>query len=623
MFNAFTLAVVAAFQTFSPSTCDAKATLQRLHEVVGGDPSQHARSITATGSTRADGLVSRTQEVTDLTTGRFVRDESGPVLRSRTVFDGRMVWRRDLTGGVHPLDGVDATMGALTDAYLRRYGYLRRDRAAATFRCTIAGPDARYSVVAITPRNGRGVQLWVDRRSGLVAKTVQRRSTSTATTEYDDYRQVDGFALPFLVRSTLGHDSSTLQIARYAFGKRVLPRSAFARPVTINDAEMLDGVRESSLPLQIDNGRVLVEAQVNGHSLLFQLDTGGHAILTREAAHALGLPLFGAGASGGGGESSTALQYAGPQTLGMARARLAALPFFVIAYGRDFWDRGAGRVPLAGILGLELFERFAVRLDYRHRRLTLTPLHHFRYRGAGTALPLTFEEDTPLVPARADDAAGVFQLDTGNSGGTLIFGSFLRAHHLYDRYPRGFDTTSSGTGGDVHLRTRRLRRLIVGGLRLEQFVTYFVDQRAGAFSSRTEAGNLGYDVLSQFTTTFDYRHGVAYLEPLDAAQLPAYNRAGIVVTREGRALIVAAVMNDSPAREASIVARDRLVRINGHDGATLPVASFRTWSRGAIGTPLVLDVEHGGRVRHVTLRLRELLCGRRAARCTPRVRRRL
>jgi len=473
---------------------------------------------------------------------------------------------------------------------------------------------------SIVPRGGRDVRLWIDRHSGLPAKTVQRTATSTVTTVYGDYRQVSGFALPFRIRTTEGGAESTFQVQRAVFAKTTSPPTTFAPPRATNDGQMIHGRRSTTVPLLVENGQALVQADVNGHRLLFQLDTGGHAILTREAAHALGLHAFGAGASGGGGESTTAQQYTHPQTLRIGQARVPALPFYVIAYGRDFWDRGRGRVPRAGILGLELFERFAVRLDYRTRRLTLTSLRQFAFRGSGTAVPLTFEEDTPLVRARADGVPGAFQLDTGNSGGTILFGPFVRAHHFDRRYPHGFDTSSSGTGGVVHLGARRLRRLAVGGLSLERFVTYFVDQRTGAFASRTEAGNLGYDVLSQFATTFDYLHRVAYFEPLAVPQLPVYNRAGLVVTREGGSLVVDDILPDSPASDAHILPQDRLVRIAGEDASTISVSSFRARTRGAAGASLVLDVDHGGRTRHVVLKLRELLCVRQAPRCSPSVR---
>lgn len=568
-------------------------------------------------------MVTTTHEQVDLASGRFVRTESGPIRNTRLVFDGRTQWERDWTGGVHPLDGSDAARGAVTDAYLRRFGYLHPDRGRAAFACAAgsAGADARYDVVSIVPLGGREVRMWVDRRSGLPAKTLQRTATSSVTVFYDDYREVDGFALPFAIRSSESDGTSTLSLRAVIPAKTSLPSSAFARPSTVHAAQMIGGVRSTNVPIIVENGQVLVEARVNGRRLLFQLDTGGHAILTREAARMLGVRLFGAGASGGGGESTIAQQYTRLQTLQIGGAR-ASLPFYVIPYGRDFWDRGQGRAPRAGILGLELFERFALRLDYRSSRLTLTPLQRFTYRGSGAALPLTFEADTPLVPARADASPGAFQLDTGNSGGTILFGPFLRAHHFYGRYPRGFDTTSSGTGGDVHLRTRRLLRLELDGLLFERFVTYFVDQRSGAFSSRSEAGNLGFDVLSQFTTTLDYRRGVAYLEPLGVSRIPPYNRLGLSATRAGGGLVVAVVFANSPASAGGIAPGDRLQRVNGRAGSAVSPDTFRALTRGAVGSTIVLDVEHSGRVRRVVLHLRELLCEDLGTRCSPSVRRR-
>ena len=52
--------------------------------------------------------------------------------------------------------------------------------------------------------------------------------------------------------------------------------------------------------------------------------------------------------------------------------------FFVLDLGYPAFERGKA-APLAGLLGVELFERLAVRIDYPVRRITLTSFDRHRF----------------------------------------------------------------------------------------------------------------------------------------------------------------------------------------------------------------------------------------------------
>jgi hypothetical protein len=55
---------------------------------------------------------------------------------------------------------------------------------------------ARSRVIEATPPQGRTVALWFDARTGLLARSVQRREADTVTSVLDDYREVSGVLLP-------------------------------------------------------------------------------------------------------------------------------------------------------------------------------------------------------------------------------------------------------------------------------------------------------------------------------------------------------------------------------------------------------------------------------------------
>src|SRR5262249_58007548 len=117
-------------------------------------------------------------------------------------------------------------------------------------------------------------------------------------------------------------------------------------------------------------GMITITATLNGKRYDFIVDTGGHDILTPDVARALGLEPVGAGASGGSGEGTLAQQDVRVASMQIGGATLRDQHFYVIPLQYDTVERGT-KPPLAGILGLELFERLAIRIDYGARTMTL------------------------------------------------------------------------------------------------------------------------------------------------------------------------------------------------------------------------------------------------------------
>ncbi len=285
-------------------------------------------------------------------------------------------------------------------------------------------------------------------------------------------------------------------------------------------------------------------------------------------------------------------------------ATLVNQPFLVIPYPYAFYERG-DRVPLAGILGLEWFERFATRIDYVGRALTLTRLADFRYSGSGNAVPIRFQEDMPLAPAAADGHAGSFGVDTGNAGTLILFGDFLRRTGLLAKHPGGAAARGTGTGGGNTGRVVQLAQFSVGGHDLAQIATYLTQMRSGAFSSWTEAGNMGLTVLSRFTPTFDYAHQMLYLDRVAHPLALPPNRAGFFANKTGPAgFDVFMVKPKSSAAEAGIVPGDRIVRVDGKAAHGVSQADLYDLTTAPAGTRLDLSVEHASAVRTVRLTLR-------------------
>jgi|HubBroStandDraft_1064217.scaffolds.fasta_scaffold17587_3 hypothetical protein len=499
--------------------CDVPAIIAGLRAAAGSHWDTIAQ-LTAEGRATMSGLRGSARFDDDLRHGRTARRFSIAVMGpSAEIDDGQTRWYQDISGGVHAYDAWFARRRSITTEYLTRRAYLG-PHPAARISCVGARiEDGReVTVLRVQPPGGIPAELAVDARTHLLASVSERLPTTTAVTHYDDYRTVGDHVLPFsIAEGTLLEpaDGYAVDVTRYTLRSRV-SGADFARPHATHPAQMIGGARSATVPMLLDRAVLMVWASIDGHPPMpFILDTGGHAILTTATAKRLGLRAVGAGESGGAGAGTFGVQYARVHSLRLGTAELREQPMLVIPYPSWFSDRGKGKAPIAGILGLEVFERFATRLDFAGRRVTFTPLVDFVHRGHGTAVPIVFQEDMPLTDAAfADGHRGTFGVDTGNGGALLLFHAFLQRTGLLARYPPGRVVVGHGTGGDNTARIETCRRFALGGHQLTNLRCAFIDMKSGSLSSWTEAGNLGVRILWHFTPTFDYANSRLYLDPL-------------------------------------------------------------------------------------------------------------
>ncbi len=596
----------------TPPACRAPYALAQMRAVVGGNTWNGISGIVAYGQVRIAGLSGTGRVATDLADGRYARYFNVPAMGSSAeVYDGKTIWAQDISGGVHPYDTPFARERAITSAYLNRYAYLARANAKLLCIGTRVEDGRAVTVLRVQPAGGIAADLAIDSQTHLLnSVSVQLPLASDdGVTRYADYRTIDGLALPFSLSSgtpTAPTDGYAFDVTEYKLLWRASDAD-FAKPVVRNEARMIGPGTSTTVPMLLEGRQLIIHASINGRAPMpFILDTGGHAILTTEAAKSLGLHGRGAGVSGGSGSGTISAQYTRVRSLRIGNAELLDQPFLIIPYPYSFYERGK-KAPLAGIIGLELFERFATRLDYGDRTVTFAAFPAFQHRKSGARVSLMFEdqEDMPVVEAAADGHAGLFGTDTGNAGILILFGDFLKRTGLLAEYTGGRKTIGVGTGGSNTGRAVTLRRFAIGGHTLYDVAGNFTQMTSGSFSSRTEAGNMGFSILSRFIPTFDYANQALYLDRETRATPFGVNRAGIRFEKNAPgAFDILLVDAGSAAAAAGLVPGDRIVAINGKDASNYSWADLVALVGKTPGTRLLLGVERAGAVRNVTLILR-------------------
>ena len=579
--------------------------LQEARAASGGNEWDRVKSIAATGTEEKSGMVSTWRGVDDLESPRLMRLQAAGIVRHRHVWNGPRHWHQDSSGTVHEYDSEFARESSVTDVWLAQRGYLNADAAGATLSRAERRSDAglRFDVLSAIPKNGRPVELWFDARNHLLARTVRQRNLNTETVTYRDYRAVEGVKLAHLITEDDGDGSPDIvRVSSYALNAAT--PADFETPQQPDDAT-IDGA-ETTVPIQFD-GDVVVEAKINGKGPFgFILDTGGHDILTSAAAKAIGLKPEGAGISGGAGAGTVSEQYASVARVDIGGMTMRNQVFTIIPLSYGTVEQGA-RPPLAGILGLEIFERFAVRIDYRAKSLTLEPLATHVYVGRGTPVPIFFNDDEPILKATMDGHTGDFGIDTGNSGSLIVIGKWAEREGLITRLKSGLDVVGFGMGGMSHNWASPVD-LDIGGSSLRRVIGRLSTDEKGAFASVVEAGNVGNDVLGHFTLDFDYRRRQLWFESVPGFEPAPFDRAGVGFSKiRPDAFKIVLVSQNSPAAEAGIKVGDEIVAVDGVPAQRLSAWDLRRRVRQEPGTRVKLDILGKRKAQSVVLTLRELL----------------
>lgn len=248
-----------------------------------------------------------------------------------------------------------------------------------------------------------------------------------------------------------------------------------------------------SVPMRLDHGVIFFDATVDGKGpFAFILDPGALGAVSADTLKKLGVAI-----------ADTAQVDVSIGTVHLGKLHLQVMD----GDGASLYPKhDPAGPPIAGALGPEILQDNALRVDYAHATLTLIPLSSFKYTGKGEALPISVHDVIPLITASADGVSGLFAYDLRAPGKLMLFHPFLVRNGFLTRYGVSPDADHPLVAGSLHT-------LELAGVTLREQPARFAGFVSGKFAAEDEAGVLGYEVLSQFITTVDYRDKLIYFEP--------------------------------------------------------------------------------------------------------------
>ncbi|MDE2182486.1 MAG: aspartyl protease family protein [Alphaproteobacteria bacterium] len=603
--------LVALLALAAPALADPGAVLDANRSATAGMAWDAKAALRVEYAYSGQGLTGTMASLEDLKSGAFVDSYDIGPNKGANGYDGRRAWEQEPSGTVTWQAGGDVVPLAISEAYVDRNLWWRRDRGGAAIddRGRKTENGLSYDVVGVTPKGGKPLEAWFDAKTHLLARTIEAQSTLTITQIYSDYARVQGVLLPRkIVIDDGSHNlqTQTLTLARFLPAQ---PASAFAKPEeNLHDYAIRDGAHEATVPFKLINNHIYAEVSINGAApRLFLFDTGGHSILTPPTAKALGVKYAGSQTAAGAGAATVESGVARVDSIAIGAATISNQPVSVM----DFDTPGVEGVACDGMVGYEFFARFVTRFDYGSRTITFIDRRYFDPKDAGTAVPMRLYHQFPEVDGTYGGVAGRFGIDTGSRWALLLTGPYVTQNHLRETAAKGVvAATGWGVGGTTRGYVLRGARLTLGDVVVPSPLTAMSTDTGGGFAAADFPNNVGGGVLKRFAVTLDYQHSVLYLKPLagPVPDLDAFDRSGLWINEADGGFKIFEVTKGSPAEDAGLKAGDVIEAVDGRPVKDIALYDLRMRLRDdAPGTVVTFAIRRGATVEPVKITLRDLI----------------
>ncbi len=265
-----------------------------------------------------------------------------------------------------------------------------------------------------------------------------------------------------------------------------------------------------------------------------------------------------------------------------------------------------------GILGNQIFNFFAVRIDYTSKLVTFIDNRHFRPPRRYHVIPVSIENNKPFfnTTITMDDGRQYrckLMIDLGASHSILLGAGKKELLPVPDRCLHV--VVGRGLGGDIDGCIGRIDDLGLGGYTLKDITASFADEYPASDTIHDEIlqGTLGGDILSRFNIIFDYAGKRIFLKKNYTFRRPfEYNLSGLQVIASGpdlRRFEVVSCIQGSPAAKAGVRPGDILLGVNGSDTKYLTLNQINRTLFSHPGRNLCLKILRNGEIIKVKFKL--------------------
>lgn len=276
-------------------------------------------------------------------------------------------------------------------------------------------------------------------------------------------------------------------------------------------------------PFEYFRDHIYVTLTVNGTpGMSFLLDTGTSTnVLNLRTSQALGLKPESVKREKdlGLGDGKVSVAAAKNVDLEMGSVQLANILALVDLTGLERFNGHR----TDGILGFPLLRRFVVEFDFENHVLTLFPIKHYKYRGAGDIQYVSRKDKFAAIPVTlcTDDKKHhdtVVELDTGSDSTLLLYPEYARDAHLERTFRKRPDPMLQnlqgyGIGGFFPLQYGELTFMAMRHTEVTPMPVFLMETSSMVARNKKIGGIVGTAVLSKYhKVIFDLPHGRIILE---------------------------------------------------------------------------------------------------------------
>jgi hypothetical protein len=366
-----------------------------------------------------------------------------------------------------------------------------------------------------------------------------------------------------------------------------------------------------TIPFSDDSGHIVIQVEVNGKPLDLILDTGmpmdGALLFGGPHLDDLGLKSDQEIMIGGPDGGTVPAGFTPESVIAVGDLQLSHQPLVVMPADPDR-NSTFVREGMYGVIGLGLFGRFVVGIDFDRHEVTLTEPDRFVYRGSGEEIPMSLRGPFPYVACKGEMHDGtIMPLELVFDIGHRMPLSLNVTSHESISLPGSAIETRIGTGvtGEHRGHMGRIRALYFGKYRLVEPVTTYPSNPGRTFEIN---GNVGLGASGRFNMAIDFGKQRLIVEPNKRFAEPfEYEMTGILWSRNEEGFVsIDRVIHDSPAADADLLAGDVISRIDKLPSSEWTTAEIRRHFKRD-GATLDLTVQRDGNEHSVELELKRLI----------------
>ena len=499
-------------------TLDAEANAAEINDLISREDTGKIEAITSTRSVGKIEMGGMTGEVEILFAApdKIRMSSDFGFLKMSQAYDGNTAWLNDQNNQIMELTGGEKR-SLVNAAYLTGMSYCLPDRMRADIeyqRDTTIG-DSDYSIFTASPADGDTLLLYFSNKHHRLEIVGERLDEIMIYTYMSDFRVIDGLEMPFTYesRASAPEFNSTIRLSSIEANVPI-DHSIFSMNDKLEtDLYYPDEADSVVIPIYYYNDHIFIEVSVNGNKeVYFILDSGAGAnVLDSSYAVRLGLERFGGvPAKGIAGYESVA--FAKIDSLSIGRLKLGGGLAAIINL-KSLSLRLPGE--LGGLIGYDLLSKLPFKIIYKTKEIMFYRPDRFSPPDSIYAVDFELMLKAPLISAVYGDFSGKFLIDLGNPFGLMLHRAFVEKHNLKETFSdiKEMGGKIGGIGGKSEAYAATGANLLIGAVDIEHPPVMVVEAGRGFSESSTVDGNIGNQLLRNFSILMDYSKKKLYILP--------------------------------------------------------------------------------------------------------------